>query len=293
MHAVVWAAAEARLCGLPLRVLHAAPYAAGGSGAGRQHARAILARAMAVARHAEPGVELTAEHTEQSPASTLLHASAAARLLVVGMGGGNQPHEVVLGSAALDVSGRARCPVVVVRGRHRSPRDRPVLVGVGDPLTDAPAITLAFTAARRRGSRVIVLHARHGVGLLGEHLTGHDEAGRIAARDHLVTELGEWATRFPDVPMELDLAHGNPAGALLTAAGKAQLVVLGTRGLSAPARALVGSTSRELLRRSPVPVLVVGPHATHRDGGTAVVPSPTAEQIVPAQFADIHSGGRT
>jgi nucleotide-binding universal stress UspA family protein len=269
LDAVVWAAAEARLRGLPLRILHAAAYAA--DEPGRRRARDILARAYTVARRCGPDLEITTEQTDEADTACLLAAASSARLLVVGMGGGASPDDVLIGSAALDVSGRASCPVVVVRGPHRSPDDdRPVLVGVDTPAMDSSVLTVAFTDARRHGGRLVVLHARHGAGPVREHLTGGEELGRVAAWNRLDDELAPWADRFPDVPVEVRVVAGNAALALLTAARDARLVVLGTRGHGAYARALFGSTSREVLRRSNAPVQVINPGTVvHEDDTVA------------------------
>jgi nucleotide-binding universal stress UspA family protein len=253
LHAVRWAATEARLRRLPLLLLHAAPYAAGTDGPALQRALAILARAFTVARHAEPGLAVTTRHADEPARPSLLVAAGSARLLVLGMGGGDRPQDFVLGSTALDVSGRARCPVVVVRGREARADQDPVLVGVDAPASDATALNVAFADARLHGTGLVVVHARHG------GRADHDEAARIAVGSRLAAALDPWLTRFPDVPVEVEVVPGQPAPALLDAARSARLLVVGTRGRGAPARALFGSTSREVLRRSPVPVIVVNP----------------------------------
>jgi nucleotide-binding universal stress UspA family protein len=95
LDAVRWAAAEARLRRLPLRILHAAPYARGQQGAALRRANGILARAFTVARHAQPELAVTTEHTEDDPARSLLDVTRRARLLVVGMGGGERALEAL------------------------------------------------------------------------------------------------------------------------------------------------------------------------------------------------------
>jgi nucleotide-binding universal stress UspA family protein len=95
LDAVRWAVAEARLRGLPLQILHAAPYAAG-STAGTHRARDILARAFTVARRADSALPVTTHHTEQSEIPSLLDEAQRAQLLVVGMGGGERPEEVLI-----------------------------------------------------------------------------------------------------------------------------------------------------------------------------------------------------
>lgn len=253
LHAVGWAASEARLRGLPLRIVHARPAGAGPS-------PAILARAFTVARRAEPDVVVSTTRTDVDATASLLDAAGGAALLVVGMGDGDGSEEPLVGSVALDVSGRAPCPVAVVRGGP-VPARGPVLVGVDtfgeDGLQrDDAALSVAFADARRHGGRVAVLHARY---VTGSRTPGDEQAVDVAVRDRLSAELGTWTARFPDVPMQVSVVHGNPARALLHAAEGSRLVVLGTRGLSAYTRDLFGSTSREVLRRSPVTVLVVNP----------------------------------
>jgi nucleotide-binding universal stress UspA family protein len=232
--------------------------------AGLHRARDILARAYTVAHRIDRDLSVTTRHTEQAAAPSLLGAARRAQLLVVGMGGGDRPQEVLIGSVALDVSGHSPCPVAVVRG-HDAPAGGPVLVGIDDPATDAAALTVAFADARRHGGRVVVLHARHGAAPFRAHLTGHPETARVAAWEELVDALAPWAERFPGVPVELAVVPGHSTPALLAAAVDARLVVLGTRGRGAPARALFGSTSRAVLRRSPVPVVVVNPDAAVSD----------------------------
>ncbi|MHA6781918.1 universal stress protein [Pseudonocardia saturnea] len=254
LHAVGWAATEAQLRGLPLRIVHATHPAE------PQSAREILARAFAVARRAAPGVEVSTTRTTQDPAASLLDAAAGAAVLVVGMGGGEHSGGPLVGSVALDVSGRAPCPVVVVRGGPVPPQG-PVLVGVDtfgeDGLRrDAAALSVAFADARRHGGRVAVLHARY---VTDPRSPGDEQSVDVAVRDRLRSELGAWTARFPGVPVQVSVVHGNPAQALLRAAEGSRLVVLGTRGQGAYARDLFGSTSREVLRRSPVTVLVVDP----------------------------------
>ncbi|GAA2558756.1 universal stress protein [Pseudonocardia hydrocarbonoxydans] len=286
LDAVRWAVAEARLRGLPLQILHAAPYSAG-SAAGLHRARDILARAFTVAHRADPGVQVTTRRTEHTATASLLDAARHAELLVVGMGGGDRPQELLIGSVALEVSGHAPCPVAVVRGgAHRPVADRPVLVGVDDVTADAAALTVGFTDAHRHGSGIVVLHARPGAAPFRARLAGHTEAARVAAWAELAGALAPWAARFPDVPLELALVPGQPASPLLAAAVDARLLVLGTRGRRAPARALFGSTSRAVLRRSPVPVVVVSPDTVRP--APEPVPAATAAPATSAEVEDPH-----
>jgi hypothetical protein len=81
LDAVRWAAAEARLRCLPLRILHTAPYAAGHAVPTVRRANDILARAFTVARRSEPGLSVATRSTERLPVESLLDAAEGARLL--------------------------------------------------------------------------------------------------------------------------------------------------------------------------------------------------------------------
>jgi len=249
LRAVAWAVAEARSRGVPLRIVHAAPYATDATTRGR--ARAILARAYTVAHRAEPGVTAHTHQLDRPPTPALTATGEHAALLVVGMIG-ERPDEVVIGSHALALAGTAPCPVAVVRGHHTwASGAAPVLVGVSgtgpDPAAlDTAALDIAFADAQRHASPLIVLHAHR---------------GRDPVESALRDALGPWRARYPDVPVDLIIDGRPPADALLHAAAAARLVILGNRRRGRTARAVLGSTSHALIRHSPCPVIVVNPDA--------------------------------
>jgi nucleotide-binding universal stress UspA family protein len=174
------------------------------------------------------------------------------------MGGRGRVGDMVIGSTALSISGQAGCPVIVARGR-RQPRDtdRPVLVGVDSVANDTAMLNFAFADARRHHGPIVVLHARHGAGQLNDRLSGTEQIGRFVDMADLSRALAPWTDAHPGVPVKIEIVAGHPSTALLAAAPHARLLVVGSRGRNAPTRALFGSTSRELLRRSPTPVAVL------------------------------------
>lgn len=261
--AVRWGAVEARLRALPLNVLHAAPYTADNSRPALRRAHDILARALTVARRTEPELRVTTTRTDESPAHSLLSAAEQAQLLVLGMSGGERLLEALFRSIALDICGRASCPVAVIRGESTR-KDGDVVVGVQAPDADAAALDLAFADARRHGGGVLVLHALHGAGEFRDRITAHEQRAHDAALVRLSDELTPWSSRYSDVPVRIEVVHGQPAGALLTASIPARLVVMGAHSRGAAARALFGSTGREVTRCCPVPVIVVNPRSARR-----------------------------
>jgi nucleotide-binding universal stress UspA family protein len=257
--AVAWAAAEAELRDRPLCIVHAAPYAAGPSGAaGRRRARDILARAYTVARRRHPTVEARTERSDLDASAALPAAAEGADLLVLGMIGWEGAADMVIGSVAMEVSARASCPVVVVHGRQRSlGGSGAVVVGVASVALDSTVLSVAFADARRHRTPLVVVHAVRGAGRR-EH-GGPDDPSRAELHE-LDEALEPWRTAYPDVPVQYRVVRTHATEALLAAAVTARLVVVGSRrGRRAPS--LFGSTSREVLRHSPAPVEIVNPGA--------------------------------
>ena len=164
LRAVRWATREARRRGAPLRIVHAAPYAHGNP-AGERHAGSILTLAHTAATQTLPHVPTATERLAGPMPQALVDAGAGAQLLVVGMAGGSRFDDLLLHSDALDVAAAATCPVAVVRGRPGPlPDDGPVVLGIEDVDSDAPAVTVAFADAQRHRARLTVVHAVHTAG---------------------------------------------------------------------------------------------------------------------------------
>jgi len=117
LHAVEWAAVEARLRQTPLRIVHVAPAAARVDG--HRHATDLLARAYTVAHRHVPDASVSTELLVGDPMTTLAEASSGACLLVVGIIG-ERLGRILLGSMTLNLSDAAPCPVTIVRGDKRS-----------------------------------------------------------------------------------------------------------------------------------------------------------------------------
>lgn len=248
--AVFWAAAQARLRDLPLLILHAAPYAAGGDAApGRQRAQEVLAAALAAVRRREQGAWISVRGSLEPPVPALRHAAEHAQMLV--LGGADRPLAEPTESVGLRVVEDAACPVVVVRGRGRiAADDRPVVVGVDTPDVDALVVAVAIAEAERHRCALVVVHS---------------------GRDGIdpTTFVAEIAARHPLLTVRLEQTKTHPTTALLDAARRARMLVIGGRGRSAPVRVRLGSTCRDLIRRSPVPVeIVCGP----RQASASVMP---------------------
>jgi nucleotide-binding universal stress UspA family protein len=80
----------------------------------QEHAQAIVDGAVARARAAQPGIEVSGEVVEGLPAGVLVEESEKASLVVVGTRGRGGFKSLLLGSVSGQVVHHAACPVVVV-----------------------------------------------------------------------------------------------------------------------------------------------------------------------------------
>lgn len=148
------------------------------------------------------------------------------------------------------------------------------------------ALPYAVALARRCGAEVVLVHA------LGAPGDGDDAAARAAAAqaDHEVF-LATQGLREQGAHAEGYVYEGEAATAILEAAADHQvdLIVMATRARGDLARWIFGSVGNEVLRRAPVPTLVVPPSCTRQwpeEGRGQVLAaldgSPFAEQALPA-----------
>ena len=126
----------------------------------------------------------------------------------------------------------------------------------------AAALEIAIGLARELGARVDVVHVYQRP---VELLTPYD----IALPDSVVADVREAAgervkgsiekVRSAGLLGEAHLREGPPAQAIVALAGElsADLIVMGTRGLTGVKHALLGSVAERTLRTAPCPVLTV------------------------------------
>lgn len=142
-----------------------------------------------------------------------------------------------------------------------------IVVGLDETEHSAAALRWAVEEGRLRGAEVEAVHVWTYVPIPGpldgglvvplavgdptELLEVSERAAHEKARALLDDVLGG------DHSVALTVVQGNPAEALLEAAGDADLLVVGNRGRGAFAEALLGSTSGQVSDRAPCPVVVV------------------------------------
>lgn len=79
---------------------------------------------------------------------------------------------------------------------------------------------------------------------------------RDAERLILAESVAGLAERYPDMVVHRVLVKDQPSQALIDAAAKARLLVVGSRGRHGVARALLGSVSHSVVLHAPCPVMV-------------------------------------
>jgi nucleotide-binding universal stress UspA family protein len=261
--AVRWAAREAAERSLGLRIVHAFDWnrraerdEAGREGIDIDRHRADVAAATALgqARSVSRNLLIEVDAVIGDAVPRLLDACAGSELAVVGTRGRAGLSGLLLGSVSVRIAALAPCPVVVVRGRP-DVRTGPVAVGVGGHPTADPALEAAFDMADRRACPLAVVY---GYRPLHGDLPVQDTAQRLRLDDL----IAPWRDKYPRVPVDILISHGEAATALVRLSAGAQLVVVGDRGRGLLADALLASTT-ELLRHCECPVLITRPGA-HR-----------------------------
>lgn len=139
-------------------------------------------------------------------------------------------------------------------------RSRPVVVGV-DGSTSA-GIAAAWAAdeavSRKVGLRIVYANMWPVVHPPGGHLPVEYHESMLRFANGLVRRAVESVTeRHPDLPVTGDVVTSSPAELLLAESHKAQLVVLGSRGLGGFTGLLVGSVAVAVAAHGSCPLVVV------------------------------------
>ncbi|MDN3027819.1 universal stress protein [Streptomyces sp. S.PB5] len=281
--AAEWAAREAKLRGLPLKIVHVwepvpAPMAQAPllGAETRAHWTERIPREAAegiALRH--PGVEVTTEQLNGQPSDVLAGAAKDADLLVLGSRGMSGIGGFLVGSVGQSTVAHTETPVVLVRAGEQAADEheldpagipsaaapyRPVVLGLDPSHPDDSVIEFAFEAAARRDA---VLRVIHGWNLppyyaysLPADLQLHDEISR-AQSAALAEILEPWREKYPNVQVTEESRSGSASNHLVDAASGASLVVVGRRIRRNPFGAHIGPVAHAVLHHAAAPVAVV------------------------------------
>jgi nucleotide-binding universal stress UspA family protein len=271
LRAVDWAAEEAALRGLPLRLVYASLWEryegarpAEDPGRPSEQARVedIVAAAARRAARRRADVKVSTEVLPEEPEYALVRESRGAALLVTGTRGRGGLAGALLGSVSLTVAGHAHCPVIVVRG---DPDDAVppgqhgrVVVGVGDTPAAPETMRFAFEEARRRGA---VLDAVRAWRCPAHETTDYPQLAGEPARlheQHAVDALEAALKEAPDdVVVRRRTLEGHARTVLVEASRDADLLIVGARRRPRHFGLQLGRVAHGVLHHSDCPVAVV------------------------------------
>ncbi|MEU6686791.1 universal stress protein [Streptomyces sp. NPDC046832] len=281
--AAEWAAREAKVRGLPLRLVHVwepvpEPMAQApllGPETLKHWSERIPRGAAEGLRARHPGLDVAAVQMTGVPADALVDVAEDADLLVLGSRGLSAMGGFLVGSVGQAVIARTEVPVVVVRSGEQAAdehamdpagippaatRFRPVLLGLDTRSPDDTLIGFAFEEAARRGTSLRVLHAwtppPHNIYGLSDHVSLYDELARDNAAE-LTEELRPWRDKHPSVEVVEASRAGSAADRIVHSSRYASLVVVGRRIRRSRFGTRIGPVTHAVLHHSVAPVAVV------------------------------------
>ncbi|MEU7383180.1 universal stress protein [Streptomyces sp. NPDC042207] len=269
LRAADWAADEAALRAVPLRVVHgslweryegAALAREFGKPDGQAEAEEVVAAAARRARARHPGLPISRAALPEVPEYALVREGRNASALVVGARGRSPVVDLLLGSVSLWVAAHADCPVIVIRGSHdnqaRVPVHGRVVVGVGD--RSAAAVRFAAEEALRRAAELEAVRAWR---CPAHEALDHPLIGGEPERVYEERAADALESALRDVPPEVKVrrrtAEGPARRVLLDASPGADLLVAGTRRRSGRFGLQLGRVAHTALHHAACPVAVV------------------------------------
>ena len=191
------------------------------------------------------------------PLEALLDTSQDADLLVVGARGLGGFRGLLLGSVSLHCVHHAKVPTAVIRNVPTRATGRVVAGISASPAAAEAVLGWAVDEARRRRASLTVVHAYQPLGPGGPFSAETIDRSLVEkAADRAVTAaISNVDTTGVEVTSMT--VCDSAAGAVADAAVDADLVVVGSRGLGAARRLLLGSVATQVVHHAPVPVVVV------------------------------------
>jgi nucleotide-binding universal stress UspA family protein len=136
-----------------------------------------------------------------------------------------------------------------------------ILVGVDGSPAGASALDFAFEEAALRGVGITALHTYiyPVAGDPGDLLPLVYDADQLKDEETavLAEAVAGWCERYPDVPVNQALVRDRASRALVHAADRAALVVVGCRGRGGFLGLVLGSVSQALLHHASCPVAIM------------------------------------
>lgn len=235
-----------------------------------ERARGVLDKALLEVSSAHRGVRIEPVVTRGDAAQRLCALSRGSHL-VVGSRGLGVIREAMLGSVSAKCARRAHCPITIVPALERQgtradlARVERIAVGIDGSQASLRALRWATDEAAVRKASVIALLVWQdpygGEDMSLEFAMPYFRRDRNAsleiAREKLMKALAGAAVSEAPVEITPEVFEGDPAETLCEQSTEADLLVVGSAGLGALGRVLVGSVSSDCARRSHCPVTIV------------------------------------
>jgi nucleotide-binding universal stress UspA family protein len=281
--AAEWAAREATLRGLPLKIVHVwepvpEPIAQApllGAETQQHWVERVPREAAEGLRLRHPGVDVSIEQLSGHPGARLPEAAKSAELLVLGSRGMGGIGGFMVGSVGLSSVAHTERPVVLVRAGEQAADEhemdragipsaaaafRPVILGLDIHHPDDTLIEFAFDAAKRRATSLHVVHGWFPPPYYAYGIPANPalrEALALSEAQALSEALRPWRHKFPDVEVAEESRYGSAAVLIADASRAASLVVVGRRIRRGPVGAHIGHVTHAVLHHSAAPVAVV------------------------------------
>jgi nucleotide-binding universal stress UspA family protein len=212
------------------------------------------------------GAEVAGAHLERGRAAEKITALAellGVGLIVLGSRGLGMVKRLLLGSVSEGVVRLAPCPVLVMGGGHEAWPPRSIVVGEDLSEVAKRAAGIAANMGSLYGVSVllVLVHPMILETIREQCMTVWtvDDEVRFRAWEQLHVLAGRLESECGQRP-RLSTAIGDPPSIILAAAdeeGAPSLIVVGSRGLGAVKRLVLGSVSAAVLRAARGPVLIV------------------------------------
>jgi nucleotide-binding universal stress UspA family protein len=228
-------------------------------------ADAIVEAAKEYLGRTAPSARVETDVTWGEPRERLEQVSEHADLIVVGTSRSGRLAGMLGSTFPVKLAESARCPAIVVPKKWKPGRGA-VVVGIQGDDYDDPALRFAIHEARVLHRPLKIVHAweippmQFPAGLLADRFA-HAPNPHQAVLARVVDAVRQ---ENPDLEVTGLLVEEASASALIHEAAGAELLVVGSHGLTVADRLFIGSVSREILSRPPCPVAVIRPKAHPR-----------------------------
>lgn len=267
--AALWAAAEARIRGRPLRLVHGSDSVRRAAWTDadtiedlRKAGTRLLTETASAVHEDFPELTVTTKLSGDTPVACLRDAVGENGVIVVGNRGLGGFPALLLGSVSLGVAARTNAPVIIVRGESDRPGTGVVTAAVHGP-RDLDWLSIAAAEADARKATLRLISAWNVLAHVGNVVTMLDDLDEIARQR--VDEVKALADGVREHYPHLNVTHHvetgtSTPGVLIEESSHTDLVVMGRGRPLFGVGPSLGRVAHALIHHTHCPVQIV-PHA--------------------------------